>query len=117
MPSELDKLNSNNQPVYTIGIASGFLRVCQATLRLWEKKGLIRPQRLGKNRFYSQCNIDRLKEIKRLLQGEGINIAGVKGILKKSFCWEVKKCSLKERVACPVYKQNIPKMQIFKRER
>ncbi|MDP2938919.1 MAG: MerR family transcriptional regulator [Candidatus Omnitrophota bacterium] len=107
MPSGLNKLNSSiNQPLFTIGITSNLIGVCQATLRIWEKKGLIQAYRIGKNRFYSQCNIDRLKEIKRLLQEERINIAGVKSILKKLFCWEVKRCSLKERKICPVYKQN-----------
>ena len=103
-----DALNGqdlNNKPVYTIGIASGLLGVCQATLRLWEKKGLICPCRIGKNRFYSQCNIDRLQYIKQLLQKEHINIAGVKNIMDKSFCWQIKKCPAKERDVCQVYKR------------
>lgn len=112
MPANLENINSENLPLYTIGVTANLLRVCQATLRLWEKKGLIKAYRIGKNRFYSNCNIDRLKEIKRLLQEERINIAGVKNIIEKTFCWEIKKCSLKEKASCPVYKQNIPKMQI-----
>lgn len=103
MSLNFEKLNSNNHPVYTIGIASSLLEVCSATLRLWEKKGLIRPSRIGKNRFYSRCDMDRLKEIKRLLQNEHINIAGVKNIMERTFCWEIKKCSLGEKETCPVY--------------
>jgi len=91
-------------PVYTIGIAAKFLGVCPATLRLWEKKGLIKPARIGKNRFYSKCDIDRLKRIKYLLQKMRMNIAGVKALDTK-FCWEVKNCNEKMRKNCSVYLQ------------
>ena len=56
------------EPVYTIGIAAKFLKVCPRTLRIWESKGLIKPKRLGKNRFYSKCDMDRLHYIKELIQ-------------------------------------------------
>jgi MerR family transcriptional regulator/heat shock protein HspR len=90
-------------PVYTIGIAAKMLEVCPATLRLWEKKGLIKPERLGKNRFYSRCDIERLEYIKDLLQKKKINIQGVKNILSTTRCWEVKNCKAEERDACPVF--------------
>ena len=90
-------------PVYTIGIAAKFLGVCPATLRLWEKKGLIKPARIGKNRFYSKDDIDRLECIKYLLQKMRMNIAGVKEILETRFCWEAKDCSEKMRKNCSVY--------------
>jgi len=92
-------------PVYTIGIAAKFLAVCPATLRLWEKKALIKPARIGKNRFYSKCDIDRLECIKYLLQKRRINIAGVKETLDTEFCWEVKNCNEKARKYCLVYLQ------------
>ena len=91
------------QPVYTIGIASKLLKVTPATLRIWEKKGLIKPTRLGKNRFYSKCDMDSLAYVKDLLQKKRVNIAGVKSILKTTKCWEVRKCKEKERNECPIY--------------
>jgi MerR family transcriptional regulator/heat shock protein HspR len=91
------------EPVYTIGIVAKILKVCPATLRIWERKGLIKPKRLGKNRFYSKCDIDRLEYIKELIQKKGINIQGVKNILSTTRCWELKKCKSKEREVCPVY--------------
>ncbi|MDI6606475.1 MAG: MerR family transcriptional regulator, partial [Candidatus Omnitrophota bacterium] len=84
--------HSYREPVYTIGIASKMLAVCPATLRIWERKGLIRPTRLGKNRFYSKCDLDSLSRIKELLQKKHINIEGVKRILGTTKCWELKKC-------------------------
>lgn len=93
------------EPVYTIGIAAKLLKVCPATLRIWEKKGLIKPTRLGKNRFYSKCDMDRLEYIKELIQKERINIKGVKSILSTTRCWEVKKCKPQERDTCKVYQR------------
>lgn len=91
-------------PLYTIGITSKLLKVCPATLRIWEKHELIKPSRLGKNRFYSQCDVERLEYIKDLLQNKRINIQGVKNILNTSRCWEIKKCRPRERDVCPVYR-------------
>lgn len=91
------------EPVYTIGIAAKFLKVCPATLRIWEKKKLIKPTRLGKNRFYSKCDIDRLEYIKELIQKEGVNIKGVKSILKTTKCWEIKKCPVKDKETCAIF--------------
>lgn len=91
------------EPVYTIGITAGMLKVCSATLRIWEKKGLIKPHRLGKNRFYSRCDVDRLEHIKKLIQKKRINIQGVKNILSTAKCWEIKKCKAQDRESCPVY--------------
>lgn len=107
-------LTSDNTPLYTIGITANLLGVCQATLRLWEKKGLVEPSRLGKNRLYSKCNIDKLREIKRMLHDQRLNIVGVKQLIEKSFCWEIKNCSLEERESCPVYRRN--KDETYERE-
>ena len=91
------------EPIYAIGIVAKKLKVCPATLRIWEKKKLIKPKRLGKNRFYSPCDLDRLEYIKELLQKKHINIEGVKNILDTTHCWDIKNCKTEEREACPVY--------------
>ncbi len=91
------------EPVYPISIVAKSLKVCSATLRIWERKGLIKPARLGKNRFYSKCDLDRLEYIKELIQKKRVNIEGVKAILSTTRCWEVKKCKPKERKVCSVY--------------
>jgi len=91
------------EPVYTIGIAAKMLNVCAATLRIWEKKKLIKLKRTGKNRFYSKCDLDRLEYIKKLLQKKRINIEGVRNILETTRCWDVKNCKPKERNSCQVY--------------
>lgn len=98
-----------NDPVYTIGIIAKLLKVCPDTLRIWERKSLIKPARIGKNRFYSQCDIERLEYVKSLIQEKKINIQGVKNIMKITLCWEVKKCKPKVRNACRIYKVRMGK--------
>jgi DNA-binding transcriptional MerR regulator len=94
---------SNIEPIYPIGRTAKFLKVSISTLRIWEKKGLIKITRIGKNRFFSICDLERLEHIKELLQKKRINIEGVKSLLSMTRCWEVKKCMPKERDVCPVY--------------
>jgi len=96
---------SFREPVYTIGVTARLIKVCPATLRIWERKGLIKPARRGKDRFYSRCDVERLERIKELIQKNGLNIEGAKKILHTRRCWEVKKCKPKERAKCPIYLQ------------
>lgn len=91
------------EPVYSVGIVTKSLKVCPATLRIWEKKGLIKPARLGKNRFYSKADLERLQRIKNLLREKRVNIEGVRNIFQASRCWELKKCEVKVKAGCPVY--------------
>ncbi len=93
------------EPLYPIGIASRLIGVSSATLRIWESKGLIKPTRLGKDRYYSDCDIDHLNYIKHLLQDEGVNIAGVKNMMESISCWDVKNCPEEVRRNCDVYKK------------
>ena len=98
-------VGSETTPVYTIGIAAKLLGVCSATLRIWERKGLVKPARLGKNRYYSKCDLERLERVRTLLQKQHINIEGAKSILFSEKCWEIKSCNMAVRETCPVYLQ------------
>jgi MerR family transcriptional regulator/heat shock protein HspR len=92
------------EPVYTIGVVARLLKVCPATLRIWERKKLIVPKRLGKNRFYSEHDFERLKIIQRLIQDKGLNIEGVRAVLNVKSCWDIKKCSPEARAKCIVHR-------------
>lgn len=93
-------------PLYTITTAARLVGVSVNTLRLWEKKGLIKPVRMGKNRLYSDCDKKQLRFIKNLLNGKGFNIKSIKFFLSHKKCWEIKNCPSRERDACPVYKES-----------
>ena len=68
-------------PLYMIGVAAQLAGVHPQTLRIYEQKGLVSPQRTsGNTRMYSQADIERLELINELTS-EGINLAGVIRIL------------------------------------
>lgn len=68
--------------VYIISVAAELAGVHPQTLRIYERKGLLRPARTaGNTRRYSELDIDRLREIQDLTQ-RGVNLAGVRMIMK-----------------------------------
>ena len=70
-----------NRPLYMISVAAELAGVHPQTLRAYEQKGLVTPQRTeGNTRMYSQADIERLELIGELTS-EGINLAGVIRIL------------------------------------
>ncbi len=75
--------NPKDRPVYVISVAAELVEMHPQTLRLYERKGLIKPRRsAGKTRLYSERDIERLREIRRLTQELGVNLAGVEEIMR-----------------------------------
>jgi MerR family transcriptional regulator, heat shock protein HspR len=73
--------DQHNRPVYIISVAAELVNVHPQTLRMYERKGLVAPKRQGKNRLYSQADIQKLLYIQELTQELGINLAGVERIM------------------------------------
>jgi MerR family transcriptional regulator/heat shock protein HspR len=70
-----------DKPLYMISVAAELTGMHPQTLRSYEQKGLVTPQRTrGNTRMYSQADIERLALINELTD-EGINLAGVIRIL------------------------------------
>lgn len=70
-----------NRPLYMISVAAELTGMHPQTLRIYESKGLLNPQRSsGNTRLYSQADIERLDLIGRLTD-EGVNLAGVVRII------------------------------------
>ena len=68
--------------MYIISVAAELAGVHPQTLRIYERKGLLRPARTaGNTRRYSERDIERLREIQELTQ-RGVNLAGVKLIME-----------------------------------
>ena len=75
--------DSKHRPVYVISVAAELVDMHPQTLRLYERKGLIRPGRSsGKTRLYSEHDIEHLREIRRLTQELGVNLAGVEEVMR-----------------------------------
>ncbi|MFO8076525.1 MAG: heat shock protein transcriptional repressor HspR [Actinomycetota bacterium] len=75
-------MSVRDRPVYIISVAAELAGVHPQTLRTYERKGLIKPKRTtGGTRRYSERDVERVRLIQELTQGEGVNLAGVLRIL------------------------------------
>lgn len=84
-----------HQAVYVISVAAELAGVHPQTLRIYERKGLVRPGRTGGgSRRYSEADIALLRRIQELTN-DGLNLAGVKKVLEL----EEQLASANERVA------------------
>ncbi len=76
-------MDKKDRPVYIISVAAELVDMHPQTLRLYERKGLIQPKRSGgKTRLYSERDVEKLREIRRLTQELGVNLAGVEEIIR-----------------------------------
>jgi MerR family transcriptional regulator/heat shock protein HspR len=85
-------IKDKDEPIYTISIAAKLVRplpkiraltgneikpIHAQTLRMYDRLGLVKPRKVGKNRFYSDRDIERLQQIQHFTQDNGINLPGV----------------------------------------
>jgi len=70
------------QPVFMISVVARMLNVHPQTLRLYEREGLITPQRTKRTRLYSMEDVEKLAMILRLTRELGVNRSGVEIILR-----------------------------------
>ncbi len=69
-------------PKYTIHIVAQMVGMHEQSLRMYERKGLICPQRSDGNiRLFSDADVERVRFIKRLVNDLGVNLAGAEVIL------------------------------------
>lgn len=73
----------DDSPRYMISVAADLVGMHPQTLRIYEQKGLVRPQRTaGNTRLYSDADLDRLRTVQRLTTELGLNLAGVELVLR-----------------------------------
>jgi MerR family transcriptional regulator/heat shock protein HspR len=74
---------SMDSPVFVISVAAELAGLHAQTLRSYDRLGLVRPGRAaGGGRRYSPRDIALLREVQRLSQDEGVNLAGIKRIIE-----------------------------------
>ena len=68
---------------FLISVAAELAGMHAQTLRTYDRLGLVSPQRSsGGGRRYSQHDVDLLREVQRMSQDEGVNLAGIKRIIE-----------------------------------
>lgn len=81
-----DNRNSDHEePAYIISVAARMLGVHAQTLRYYERAGVIAPSRSsGRIRLYSRADIERIRQMQRLIDELGVNLAGAEIIINMS---------------------------------
>jgi MerR family transcriptional regulator/heat shock protein HspR len=71
------------RPVFMISVAAELAEMHPQTLRMYERRGLIRPRRSSKStRLYSLEDVEKLRRIQQLVAECGLNLAGVERVLE-----------------------------------
>ena len=74
---------ATNRGVFMISVAAELAEMHPQTLRMYEARGLISPQRSPKGtRLYSQEDVDRLRRIQQMTTEYGLNLAGVERVME-----------------------------------
>jgi MerR family transcriptional regulator, heat shock protein HspR len=82
---------------FLISVAAELAGMHAQTLRTYDRLGLVSPSRSsGGGRRYSQRDVDLLREVQRLSQDEGVNLAGIKRIIELTTQVEALQSRLKE---------------------
>lgn len=73
----------SQQTTFVISVAAELAGMHPQTLRQYDRLGLVTPERTkGRGRRYTQRHVELLREVQRLSQDEGINLAGIQQILE-----------------------------------
>jgi MerR family transcriptional regulator/heat shock protein HspR len=68
---------------FVISVAARLVGVHEQTLRYYERAGLVEPARSkGRIRLYSLYDLERVRQIRRLTDEMGVNLAGVEVIMR-----------------------------------
>ena len=82
---------------FLISVAAELAGMHAQTLRTYDRLGLVSPRRTsGGGRRYSEHDVDLLREVQRLSQEEGVNLAGIKRVIELSNQVEALQSRLKE---------------------
>ncbi|MEJ5351047.1 MAG: MerR family transcriptional regulator [Melioribacteraceae bacterium] len=95
----------DKEPIFPISAAAKLLNISVHTLRMYEREGLIIPFKKESNqRLYSKSDLERIECIRKAINESKISINGIKTLYSLIPCWEVVKCSIKDRKNCKAYK-------------
>ena len=76
-------MQRDDEPCYVISVAAKLLGLHVQTLRYYERVGLLAPSRSqGNIRLYSERDVVRLRDVRRLMEDLGVNLAGAEVVLK-----------------------------------
>ena len=81
-PQDAARAVADDAPVFVISVAAELAGMHAQTLRQYDRLGLVSPGRTpGGGRRYSPRDVALLREVQRLSQEDGVNLAGIKRII------------------------------------
>jgi len=75
-------MDDRKRPLFMIGVVCEMFKIHPQTLRIYEREGLLHPQRVSGARLYSHEDLERIRMILNLTKELGVNRAGVDIILR-----------------------------------
>ena len=88
---------SDDRGVFMISVAAELAEMHPQTLRMYEARGLIEPQRSPKGtRLYSHADVERLRKIQHMTTEFGLNLAGVEKVMELEDALERKQAALEQ---------------------
>ncbi len=88
---------SEDRGVFMISVAAELAEMHPQTLRMYEARGLIEPQRSPKGtRLYSHADVERLRKIQQMTTEYGLNLAGVEKVMELEDALDRKQAELEK---------------------
>jgi MerR family transcriptional regulator/heat shock protein HspR len=107
-------MNDRKRPLFMIGVVCEMFHIHPQTLRVYEREGLLNPQRAGGARLYSQEDLEQIRMILNLSKELGVNRAGVDIILRMRRRYEALQREMEEMMG---YLENDIRKEFRKRIR
>jgi MerR family transcriptional regulator, heat shock protein HspR len=93
-------------PVMSIGTLAEKVGLSESAVRKYENECLIIAHRTPSgHRRFSHEDVDRLRNIQRMVQELGVSIDGIRRLQSLLPCWDLLPCSLEKRENCPAYRE------------
>jgi MerR family transcriptional regulator/heat shock protein HspR len=90
--------------LYTIGETADLVGTSISTIRMYEREGLIIPNRRHSgHRRFSGADIERIRCLRKMINEEKVSIAGIRHMLSLIPCWKIKNCTPEARESCPAF--------------
>jgi MerR family transcriptional regulator/heat shock protein HspR len=98
-------MTCDTRPLYTIAMAAELLSVHPRTLRLYEAAGLLKPARRNNRRLYSKSDLEWVRCMRFLMHEKGLNQEGLRRLLARTPCWEIRGCTEEMIANCAAPKE------------
>ena len=96
-----------SDPVISIGTLAEKVGLSVSAVRKYENECLIIAHRTPSgHRLFSREDIDRIRNIQRMIQDLGLNIKGIHRLQALLPCWELLPCNPRRRGKCPAFQDN-----------